>query len=137
MVCKQLEHVIAGYLRQVWCKNDWLDEGQRGFRTGYSFERQVITVCQDVTYCLDEGVGIGVIIIDVSNTFEIVPNYRLLTKTGCLGRGFEGSRLGKGIPCRSYKNVKVRRATIQECQSKLTCAARECFGPTTVSSVCK
>jgi len=23
-VCKQLEHVIAGYLRQVWDKNDWL-----------------------------------------------------------------------------------------------------------------
>ena len=24
VACKQLEHVIAGYLRQVWDKNDWL-----------------------------------------------------------------------------------------------------------------
>jgi hypothetical protein len=24
VVCKQMEHVIASYLRQVWDKNDWL-----------------------------------------------------------------------------------------------------------------
>ena len=34
VVCKQVEHVIAGYLRHVWDKNDWLYEGQRGFRPG-------------------------------------------------------------------------------------------------------
>ena len=34
VVCKQLEHVIAGYLRQVWDKNDWLYEGEHGFRPG-------------------------------------------------------------------------------------------------------
>jgi hypothetical protein len=27
VVCKQMEHVIASYLRQVWDKNDWLYEG--------------------------------------------------------------------------------------------------------------
>jgi hypothetical protein len=35
-VCKQMEHVIASYLRQVWDKYDWLYEGQHGFRPGYS-----------------------------------------------------------------------------------------------------
>jgi hypothetical protein len=35
VVCKQLEHVIAGYLIHVWDKNDWLYEGQHGFRPGY------------------------------------------------------------------------------------------------------
>jgi len=45
VVCKQMEHVIASYLRQVWDKNDWLYEGQHGFRPGYSCESQVITVC--------------------------------------------------------------------------------------------
>jgi len=47
VVCKQMEHVIASYLRQVWDKNGWLYEGQHGFRPGYSSESQVITVCQD------------------------------------------------------------------------------------------
>ena len=38
VVCKQMEHVIASYLRQVWDKNNWLYEGQHGFRPGYSCE---------------------------------------------------------------------------------------------------
>ena len=45
VVCKQMEHVIASYLRQVWDKNYWLYEGQHGFRPGYSRKSQVITVC--------------------------------------------------------------------------------------------
>ena len=61
VVCKQLEHVTAGYLRQVWDKYDWLHEGHHGFRPGYSCESQVITVCQDIADSLDEGVGIDVI----------------------------------------------------------------------------
>jgi len=35
IICKQIEHVITSYLRQVWDKNDWLYEGQHGFRPGY------------------------------------------------------------------------------------------------------
>jgi hypothetical protein len=27
VVCKQMEHVIADYIRQVWEKSDWLYEG--------------------------------------------------------------------------------------------------------------
>ena len=55
VVCKQLEHVIEEYLRQVWDKSDWLYERQHGFRTGYPFESHVITVCQDIADSLDEG----------------------------------------------------------------------------------
>jgi len=36
VVCKQMEQVIASYLRHVWDKNDWLYEGQHGFSPGYS-----------------------------------------------------------------------------------------------------
>jgi len=62
VVCKQQEHVIATCLRQVWDINNWLYEGQLGFRSRYSCESQVITVCQDITNSLDEGVGIDAII---------------------------------------------------------------------------
>jgi hypothetical protein len=34
--CKQMEHVIAGYLRQVLEMRWWLYECQRGFRPGYT-----------------------------------------------------------------------------------------------------
>jgi hypothetical protein len=54
-VWKQMEHVLAGYLGQIWDKNDRLYDGQHGFRPGYSCESQVITVCQDLADSLDEG----------------------------------------------------------------------------------
>ena len=53
VVCKQMDHVIASYLRQVWNKNNWLYKGQHGFRPGYSCKSQVITVCQDIADSLD------------------------------------------------------------------------------------
>ena len=80
VICKQLEHVIAGYLRQVWDKNDWLYEEQHGFRSRYSCESQVITVCQDIADCLDEGVSIDAIIVDFSKAFYLVRHDQLLTK---------------------------------------------------------
>ena len=75
-----MEHVIASYLRQVWAKNDWLYEGQHGFRPGYSCESQLITVCQDIADSLDNGDRIDAIIIDFSKAFDLVPHGRLLTK---------------------------------------------------------
>jgi len=64
----------------VWDKNDWLYEGQHGFRPGYSCEGQVITVYQDIANFLDNGDRIGAIIVDFSKAFDLVPHGRLLTK---------------------------------------------------------
>jgi hypothetical protein len=80
VVCKQTEHAIASYLRQVWDKNDWLYEGQHGFRPGYSCESQVITVCQDIADSVDNGNRIDAIIVDFSKAFDLVPHGRLLAK---------------------------------------------------------
>jgi len=106
VVCKQLEHVIAGYLKQVWEMNGWLYEGQHGFRPGYLCESRVFTFCRDIADSLDEGVKTDAIIIDFSKAFDLVPHDRLLTKIAATGVGlrvvvwvkeFEGSCLGKGI----------------------------------------
>jgi hypothetical protein len=82
-----MEHIIAGYLRQVWNKKDWLYDGQHGFRLGYSCESKVFTVCQDTADSLDEGVSIDAIIIDFSKAFDlpVVPNDRLLMKLEASG----------------------------------------------------
>jgi hypothetical protein len=42
-------------------------------------------VCQDITYSLDEGVGLDAIILDFSSAFGLVPHDRLLTKLAALG----------------------------------------------------
>jgi hypothetical protein len=61
VVCKQMKHVKAGYIRQVWEDRDWLYEGQHGFRPGYSCESQIITVCQDMSDSLDEATRLDAI----------------------------------------------------------------------------
>jgi hypothetical protein len=82
VVCKQMEHVIAGYLRQILEKSKWLYEGQHGFRPGYSCESQLVTVCQDIADTVDKGVRTDAIIIDFSwpsiwsNTICYVQKYR-------------------------------------------------------------
>jgi len=75
-----MEHVIASYLRQVCDNNDWLYEGQHGFRPRYSCESQVIAVCQDIADSLDNGDKIEAFIVDFSKAFDLVPHGRLLTK---------------------------------------------------------
>jgi len=80
VVCKQMEHVIASYLRQLWDKNAWLCEGQHGFRPRYSCESQVTTGCQVIVDCMDNGDRIDAIVIDFSKTFDLVPHDRLLMK---------------------------------------------------------
>ena len=83
--CKQMQHVIAGYLRQVWEMSGWLCEGQYGFRPGYSCKSQVVTVCQDIADSPDEGFRTDAIIIDFSNAFDLVPHDRPLTKIAVTG----------------------------------------------------
>jgi hypothetical protein len=69
----------------VWDKNDWLYEGQHGFRPGYPCESQVIAVCQDIADSLDNGDKIDAIIVDFSKAFDLVPHGQLLTKIANLG----------------------------------------------------
>jgi hypothetical protein len=80
-----MEHIIASYLRQVWDKNDWLYEGQHGFRPGYSCESQVITVCQDIADSLDNGDRLDAIVIDFSKASDLIPHDRLLAKIAATG----------------------------------------------------
>ena len=64
----------------MWDVNDWLYEGQHGFRPGYSYESQVITVCQDISDSLDIGDRADAIVVDFSNEFDVVTRGRLLEK---------------------------------------------------------
>jgi len=63
----------------------WLYDGQHGFRPEYSFESQVVTVCQGIADLLDEGARTDAIIIDFSNVFDLVSHDRLLTKITATG----------------------------------------------------
>jgi hypothetical protein len=70
---------MAGYLRQVCHKNDWLYEELHGFRPGYSSENQDVHSMLDIADPLDEGVGTDANIIDFTKAFDLIPLDRLLT----------------------------------------------------------
>jgi len=76
---ENLQHTLIQFT-PTWDKNDWLYEGQHGFRPGYSCENQVITVRQDIADSLDNGDKIDAIIVDFLKTFDLVPHGLLLTK---------------------------------------------------------
>jgi len=60
-------------------------ESQCVFRPGYSCEHQVVTVCQVITYSLDEGVRKYTIIIDFFNAFDLVRHVWLLMEIAATG----------------------------------------------------
>jgi hypothetical protein len=70
VVCKEMKHVIASYLRQERDKHYLLYKGQHGFWPGYSCGSQVITVCLDIADSLDNEDRIDAIIIDFSKLFS-------------------------------------------------------------------
>ena len=114
VVCKQMEHIIAGYLRQVWEISGWLYEGQHGFRCGYSCESQVVTVCQDIADALNEGVRTGTIVIDFSKSFDLVPHDTLLTKIAETGLDLRIVLWVKEILLGCSQRVRVHRQVSEE-----------------------
>jgi hypothetical protein len=72
-----MEHVIDGYIQQVWEYRDWLYEVQHGFRPGYLCESQIIIFCHDISVSIDEAARLDAIIIDFSKAFDLVSHDRL------------------------------------------------------------
>jgi hypothetical protein len=132
-----MEHVIAGYIRQVWENSDWLYEGQHGFRLGYLCESQIITVCQDTSDTLDEGARLGVIIIDYWKAFDLVPHDRLLRKIATSGMDSRVVVWIREFLLGHSQRVRVERQLSEEVKSDVRRTSRERFGPTFVPSLCK
>jgi hypothetical protein len=69
----------------MWVMGGWLCEGHHAFRSWYSCEPQVVTVCQNIAYSLVEGIRTDTIIIDFLNAFDLVRHDRLFTKIAATG----------------------------------------------------
>ena len=121
----------------MWDKNDWLYEGQHGFRSEYSCESQVAAVCQDTAYSLNDVDRIDAIIVDFSKDFDLVPRGRLLMKVA-----------NCGVVCRVVvwigelllgrtEGVRVVRQLSADVKSDVRCTARKRIGPPTVPSLRK
>jgi hypothetical protein len=63
------------------CKNSCVN----GQVSGRDIRVEVITLCQDIADCLDNGAKSDAIILDFSKVFDLVPHDRLLTKIAASG----------------------------------------------------
>jgi hypothetical protein len=134
VVCKQMEQVIASYLRKIWDKKDWLFEMQHGFRPGYSCGSQIITVCQDNADSLDNEGRVDAIATDFAKAFALVPHNRLLAKIAASG---VDSRVVVWIREILLGPTQSRRAIIGGSQSNVRSTARKCTGSTAVPCALK
>ena len=109
-----MDHVIAGYIRQVWEDRDWLYDGKHGFRPGYSCESQIITVRQDISDTLDEACRLDAIIIDLSKSFDLVLHDRLLKKIAASGVDSRVVIWIREFPIGRSQRVRVERRYSEE-----------------------
>ena len=84
---------------------------------------------------IGRGFGIDAIIIDFPKAFDLVPHDRLLTKLTASGVGSRVVVWVRAFIVGRTQRGRVGGQLIKE--GKLRYAARERFGSTTVSSVCK
>ena len=62
-----------------------LSPDQFGFRSGMSVEDQLIIVYNDVTWWLDSGYVVDVVLFDFSKAFDVVSHRVLMNKLNLLG----------------------------------------------------
>ena len=122
-------------MRQVWEGRDWLYEGRHGFRPGYYCERQIITVCQDISDSLDEAARLDAIIIDFSKAFDEVPHDRLVKKIAVSEVDSKVAVWIMEFLIGCSQRVRVERHYSEEVKSYIRRTSRERCGTTFVPSL--
>ena len=124
-----MEHVIAGYLREIWEMSGWLYEGQHYFRPGHSRESQLGMVCQDIADSLDEGVRRDTIIIDFSKGFRCSSTWYAAYENRGNRSGFGGSCWVKKFLLGHLQRVRVDRQISEEVRVTSGVPQRSVLGP--------
>ena len=78
--CKIMEHIIFHSIMEHVQHNNILIDNQHGFRSGHSCQTQLISLVEDLSYAMDSGFQIDVILLDFSKAFDTVPHKCLLNK---------------------------------------------------------
>ena len=78
--CKLLEHSICKHLLDHLEKNNILTNLNRGFRSGYSCETQLLITMHDLLQNNDKGLQTDMVILDCFKAFDTVPHSKLLHK---------------------------------------------------------
>ena len=90
--CKLLEHIICHHIRAHLDNHDILSIFQHGFRSGHSYDSQLLSTVHDLMSIFDRKKQVDVAVLDFSKAFDVLPHQRLLGKLrhcGINGRALE------------------------------------------------
>jgi len=85
VLCRQLEHIIASYIREYFDGVSFLADEQHGFRKKRSCESQLITTIHKIAELADSGKSVDGIILDFSKAFDTVCHSKLIAKLTATG----------------------------------------------------
>ena len=85
--CKLLEHILCSHILKHFEQYNVLTQLNRGFRSGYSTEPQLLVTLQDLFKSFDQNiqVHVDVAILHFSKAFDTVPHDKLLHKIDSYG----------------------------------------------------
>ena len=65
--------------------NNIVIDNQHGFRSGHSYQTQLVSLVEDITYALDNHLQVDLILLDFAKAFDRVPHKRLMLKLSSYG----------------------------------------------------
>jgi hypothetical protein len=83
--CKIMERVIRTSMLDFFQGNKLLSDDQFGFLPAKSTVLQLLTVLDEWTFCVDNGIPVDVILVDFAKAFESVSHPKLLAKLTNIG----------------------------------------------------
>ncbi len=89
---KVLEKVVLSQITPFLTENDILDKFQSGFRAGHSTETALVKIVNDLRMAVDSGLGVVLIMLDLSAAFDTVDHSILLKRLEC-DVGIKGTAL--------------------------------------------
>jgi len=84
-VSKIYESILRDAIMEHLVKNQLLRDSQHGFLRGRSCLSNLLTFLDKVTDCVDKGIDVDVIFLDLAKAFDKVPHTRLMNKVRAHG----------------------------------------------------
>ena len=85
VVSKQMEKLVADYIRRFRESKKWINEAQHGFRKNYSCDTQLTAFVQDIAETLDRGKQMDAVVVDFSKAFDKMDHRLLIEKVAKMG----------------------------------------------------
>ena len=83
--CKTMERIITKQLYEYLESNGIISDHQFGFRPGRSVMEQLLLVYEDISYNMDSGQSVDLVLFDYSKAFDVVCHSILIQKLKLLG----------------------------------------------------